>query len=357
MKLPRLALVLAALPAFAFAQPTKPVLIDANPRTGAQLAAELKTALAAPIRTVVDKPKPSPTGDAHDYVSYARYWWPDPAKPDGFPYVQRDGYHNEEQVAAGDRDRLGKFWEIAPLLALGWAEEQRADCAHRAGDWIRAWLLAPETRMKPALDYAQVRLGHDRNRGSASGVLDGRGLAFVADAVRVLHGSPALTADEERAVKAWFEDYYRWLTTAENARREHAAKNNHGTWFLVQAAGIALYLGREEDVRQICEEAKTRVAAQIRPDGSQPEELRRQDALGYSRFNLEAHLLLARIGKHVGVDLWHYEARNGASLKKAVAYVAAYNAAPAKWPGNQREKLPSGFLDAVLAQAAELEKR
>lgn len=357
MKLLHLAAALAA-PLLALAvEPARPFLIAAEPRTEALFAAELKNALAAPIRTVVDKPKPSPTGDARDYVSYARYYWPDPSKPDGLPYVQRDGHHNEEQVAAGDRGRLGKFCDVVPLLALGWAKEKRVDCARRAGEWIRAWLLAPETRMKPTLDYAQVRLGHGENRGSASGVLDGRGLAFVADAVRVLDGSPALTPDEEREVKTWFEDYYRWLTTAENAKREHAAINNHGTWFLVQAAGIALSLGRDDDARRLCEEDRERIAAQMQPDGSQPDELRRQDGLGYSRFNLEAHLLVARIGRAVGVDLWHYETRDGASLKRAVAYLAPYNADPSKWPGNQREKLPPGFLDAVLAQAAGLEKR
>lgn len=357
MKLLHLAAALAA-PLFAVAaEPARPFLIDTAPRTEAQLAAELKKALATPIRTVVDKPKPSPTGDAHDYLSYARYWWPDPTKPDGLPYVQRDGHHNHEQVEAGDNSRLARFCQIVPTLALGWTTGHREDCARRAGEWIRAWLLAPETRMKPSLDYSQVRLGHSGNRGSASGVLDGRGLAFVADAVRLLQDSPALTTDEERAVKAWFEDYFRWLTTAKNAQHEHAAKNNHGTWFLVQAAGIALYLGREDDARRLCEEDKARIATQIQPDGSQPEELRRQDALGYSRFNLEAQLHVARIGKQVGVDLWNFEAPNGASLKKAVAYLAPYNSDPSKWPGSQLEKLPAGFLDTILAQAAELEKR
>lgn len=353
MKLLRYALVLAA-PLLAVAQTAKPFLIDAEPRTAVQLDAEIKKALAAPIRTVVDKPKPSPTGDAHDYVSYARYYWPDPSKPDGLPYVSRDGHHNEEQVAAGDRGRLGKFCDAVTVLALGWSLERREDCARRAGEWIRAWLITPETRMKPGLDYAQVRLGHSRNLGNPAGVLDARGLAWVADAVRVLHGSAALDVAEERAVHMWFQEYYQWLQTAPNARKEHEAKNNHGTWFLVQAAGIALYLGREDDARRLCEDARGLIAAQIKPDGSQPEELRRQDALGYSRFNLEAMMLVARIGRAVGVDLWNFKAEEGGSLPKAVAFLKPYNAEPQKWPGNQREKLEPGFLDQVLAGAVYL---
>jgi hypothetical protein len=200
MTLLRFALALAA-PLLAFAEPARPLLLDAERRSPTAFAAEVKKALAAPILTVVAKPKPSPTGDAHDYVSYARYWWPDPARPDGLPYVRKDGHHNHERVAAGDNDHLWKFAQHVSVLALAWARDHREEDARRAGEWLRAWFVTPATRMKPALDYAQVRLGHDGNRGSPSGVLDARQLAWVADAVRVLDGSPALNAEESRAVR------------------------------------------------------------------------------------------------------------------------------------------------------------
>lgn len=355
MKFPGLAAFMAA-PLFAFAQPTRPLLIDLGRPEGAEFAAEVRKALALPLATIVDKPAPSPTGDPHDYVSYGRYWWPDPARPDGLPYVRHDGRHNRERVEAGDNDRFWKFAKTVSALALAWSRNHREEHARRAGDWLRAWFIAPATRMKPAFDYAQIRLGHDKNRGSPSGVLDARQLAWVADAVRMLEGSPAFTAEESRAFREWFEEYYRWLQTAQNARKEHAAENNHGTWFLVQAAGIALYLGRVDDARKLFEEDQVRLAAQFKPDGSQPAELVRQDALGYCRFNLEAQLTLARLARRAGVDLWNYTAPNGASLKRGLDYLRPYNADPAKWPGSQREKLPPGFLDELLALAAELEK-
>ncbi len=59
--------------------------------------AKVPEALRAPIVTVVDKPQASPSGDAHDYVSYARYYWPDPTKPDGLPYINHDGHHNRSR--------------------------------------------------------------------------------------------------------------------------------------------------------------------------------------------------------------------------------------------------------------------
>lgn len=320
------------------------------------LARAAKPALAAKIVTIVDKPAPSPTGDPHDYISYGRYWWPDPAKPDGLPYIRRDGQHNRKQLELGDRARLDTFINTVGTLALAWHRWRRAEDAVRAGEWLRTWLIARETRMKPALDYSQIRLGRDGNRGSAAGVLEGRGLTALVDALRLLHDSPALKAEEEASVRQWFADYYHWLQTAPTARAEQAAANNHGSWFLVQAVVIARYLGKDDEARRLCEEDFARIGRQFRRDGSQPLELARADALGYSHFNLEAQLQLARLARDLGVDLWNYEAPEGGSLKAGVAYVRPYNAAPEKWPHPQNEKLKPGFMDGMLAEAAGLDR-
>jgi hypothetical protein len=336
-------------------QPTT-YLLDASSRNADDVRAAADRALSAKIVTIVDKPQASPTGDPHDYVSYARYYWPDPSKPDGLPYLSKDGYHNEKQVALGDEPRLFTMEGNIKALAFGWAVLHREDCARRAGDWLRACILAPATAMKPNLEYAQIRLGHDHNHGSSSGVLDGRGLAEITDAIALLQGSPAFTAAEEKSLRAWFAGYLEWLLSAKNAQAEHHAANNHGSWFLAQAIPIARFCGRDDIARQLCEEDKGRIAHQILRDGSQPEELRRKDGLGYSVFNLQAQLIVARLAKDLGIDLWHYQSADGGSLPKAIAYLEPYNREPAKWPGAQLKKLSPGFLDGVLAQAAALDK-
>jgi len=323
--------------------------------TDAELAAHARgaaAALKAPIRTVMDKPFKSPSGDQHDYVSFARYYWPDPAKPDGLPYVNRDGQHNHEQVAKGDRHRIGDFCETVAKLAAAWHVNRDEAAARRAGEWLRAWYLDPATRMNPNLDYAQVRLGHKNNRGNPAGVLDSRDFALVIDGLRLLDDSPALTAAEKDAIRAWFVPYLDWLLTAPNARAERVAKNNHGSWYFAQVIPVARFAGRDDLARELVEEAKGLLAAQIRPDGSQPEEIRRVDGLGYSRFNLEALAVVARHARGLGIDLWNYTAPNGASMRKALDYLAPYNQAPEKWPATQNEKLPKGFLDRLLAEAA-----
>ena len=51
--------------------------------------------------SVMDKEDVPPSGDKHDYLSYARYWWPNPNTKDGLPYVRRDGKTNEELARQG----------------------------------------------------------------------------------------------------------------------------------------------------------------------------------------------------------------------------------------------------------------
>src|ERR1051325_3257264 len=46
------------------------------------------------VYSVTLKPQLPPSGDEHDYMSLGRYFWPDPTKPDGLPYIRKDGFVN-----------------------------------------------------------------------------------------------------------------------------------------------------------------------------------------------------------------------------------------------------------------------
>ncbi|MDB6126326.1 MAG: Alginate lyase, partial [Verrucomicrobia bacterium] len=259
--------------------------------------------------------------------------------------------HNEKQVALGDAAHLSSFAKNVETLAVAWQLNHDDAAARRAGEWLRAWFITPATRMNPNLEFAQVRLGHNRNHGSPAGVLDARCFRQIVEALQRLHDSPAFSREEESGIQAWFKAYFTWLTTAPNARAEQVAKNNHGSWFLVQIIPIARYCGHEDLARELCEGDKARIASQVKPDGSQPDELRRVDGLSYSVFNLEAHFQVARLASESGIDLWNYTAPSGASLRRALEFLRPYNAHPESWPGNQNAELKPGFLDALLKQA------
>lgn len=314
----------------------------------------VKAALAAPIVTITAKPQPSPTGDPHDYVSYARYWWPDPTRPEGLPFIRKDGHVNRAQLARGDRNKLDELATVVHTLASGWHLNRNTACAVRAGEWLRAWFVAPATRMNPSLDYAQIRLGHNHNRGSNSGLLDARGFAAVVEAITWLDDSPALTKQEAVTIRQWFTEYLHWFTTSENGRLEHEASNNHGTWYLAQAIALARFVGNNELARDLAREDFARIAQQFAPDGSQPLEMVRTDGLSYCAFNLEAQFQVAKLAAPLGVDLWHFQATNGASLKQGLEFLRPYNANPQSWPHNQLKKMEPGFLQPLLDQAAQV---
>jgi acetyl esterase/lipase len=336
------------------AEPLSPFLLDLKTLDASNVADRAREALQLPIATVVNKERPSPTGDAHDYVSYGRYWWPDPASSNGLPYIQRDGYPNREQMALGDQDHLWRMVDTVETLAKAWRLDHCDDCARRAGEWIRAWFVTPPTRVNPSFEYAQIRLGRNGNHGSSSGLIDMHVFIRLIDALRLLHGSPAFTGDDEALVHQWFSDYLHWLTTSKNGNQEHAAPNNHGSWYLNQVIAIARYLDREEDARQFASEDFTRIAHQFAPDGGQPLELVRRDGLFYCTYNLEAQFCAATLSAPLGVDLWHYVATNGASLHQGLEFLRPYNTAPETWPHSQLKQLKPGFLKPLLDQAARI---
>ena len=89
-------------------------------------------------------------------------------------------------------------------------------------------------------------------------------------------------------MKQQLEEFYTWLRTSANGRDEQNAGNNHGTWYDAQAAHLALVLERTDDARDILTQGLSRrLASQVRPDGSQPQELGRTKSL-YSLFHNES---------------------------------------------------------------------
>ena len=64
-----------------------------------ELTRQADAALKVKPSSVMDKPEVPAGIDAHDYVSYAPYFWPNPDTKDGLPFVRHDGKRNREQMA------------------------------------------------------------------------------------------------------------------------------------------------------------------------------------------------------------------------------------------------------------------
>jgi hypothetical protein len=273
--------------------------------------------------SVMYKRRVGPSGDKHDYVSMGPYWWPDSTKPNGLPYVQRDGVVNPEARMDSDSPAFGRLVDAVESLALASYLSGERRYGDRAAVLLRTWFLDPATRMNPNLEFGQGIPGITPGRGI--GIIDTRDLARIVDAIGMLGATGAWTPADEQGMRAWARAFLTWLETSKNGGEERAAKNNHGVWYDAQVAALALYVGDTTLARTtVAERATARLAAQVSPSGEQPLETARTRPLHYSLFTLEPYERLAELGRHVGVDLWRYEAPGGGSIRKAALFVAPY---------------------------------
>lgn len=302
-----------------------------------QLEARARRDLHAGPYSVMDKAFTPPSGTKHDYMSWAPYFWPNPKTRSGLPYVHRDGLRNPQIRKITDHDELHRLIAASETLALAWYLTGRERYAAHAAALIRAWFLAPATRMNPNLNYAQGIPGRVNGRGI--GIIDTAGLPHLIDALGLLAGSSAWRPADQAGMLTWFRQYLDWLRTSRNGRAEDAAKNNHGSWYDVQMVDESLFSGERGHARRELAAARgRRIARQILPSGRQPLETARTKSFQYSAMNLHALCALARLGRFAGVDLWHYRSPHGAGLFTALDYLLPYAMRRKRWP--YQEVLP-----------------
>ena len=288
------------------------------------LISECEQAVESGTFSVMNKSVVPPSGNKHDYYSFGPYWWPDTTKPDGLPYVRRDGQRNPETRSAKfDRQAMRLMVRSVVPLALGYYYTGEERYAEHAVDVLRTWFTDPETRMNPHLKYAQAIPGRVEGRGI--GIIETAELIYVIDAIGLLRTSRYFMEQDDRELKSWFKDYLYWLMHSENGLEDADWHNNHGTWYDVQIVDFALYTGQDSLAHQVCLQSKTRrIQSQIEPDGSQPFELERTRSMHYSLFNLDGFFQLAQLAGHVDVELWYYQTQDSAGIKKALDFLLPY---------------------------------
>lgn len=303
--------------------------------------------------SIMDKGFTPPSGDKHDYMSQGPYWWPDPNKPDGLPYIRRDGEVNPERSKFTDQAHLSKLIGSVTTLSRAYYFTDEERYAEKTIALLHTWFLAPETKMNPHLEYGQAIPGRTTGRGI--GIIETRGIGKIADAVQLIRMSPSWNNTLEMGIKSWMRAYLEWLLSSDKGKDESIHPNNHGTWYNVQAAALALFTDQEEVARDLIESSKeTRLDAHIMADGSQPKEIARTRSFSYSTMNLRGLFQLALIGEQVGIDLWNYRNVHGADLEKALEFLLPAALGQETWRHQQIKPISPGSLIPHLIHASRI---
>jgi hypothetical protein len=272
--------------------------------------------------SVMDKSLTPISNSKHDYMSMGPYWWPDPSKPDGLPYIRKDGVRNPEIKKISDHQFLDNLENRCKYLSLAYFFTENEKYAAKAQELLLVWFLNPATKMNPNLNYAQAIPGINNGRGI--GIIESRALVNIGDWICLLDGAKSLNNNDKIKIKDWYKAYLNWMLTSKNGLDEQQALNNHGTHYDVQIASFALFLGDIPLAKKILIDTKKRIGVQITFDGKQPLELERTNAYAYSTMNLDGWFNLAILGDKSGVDIWSYTDVKGGNLHKALNWLIPY---------------------------------
>jgi hypothetical protein len=294
----------------------------------ARILAAATTYLPLPIQTITSFPAPDSPGESHDFYSQADYFWPNPANPAG-PYINRDGQSNPANFN-GHRKAMIALSIQMPALTAAWLLTGNRHFGTRACDHLRAWFIAPATRMNPNLQFAQGVKGVATGR--SYGIIDTLHLVEVARAASLV--APALLSPAENAaLQQWFTEYLHWLKTSDFGVKERDAKNNHAVCWALQASEFARLVHDAQTRNEVATQYRdVFVPNQMGPDGSFPQELARTKPYSYSIFNFDAMAMLCQSLADSGQNLFHYTLPDGRGICKAAAFLSPFLGDKALWP-------------------------
>jgi hypothetical protein len=303
------------------------------------LIAEANKALTSgPFSVTFQKRKLPPSGDLHDYISQAPYWWPDPSKADGKPYIRKDGLINPERNQSKDRGQMGDMSSNVKNLALAYYFTNNEQYAKKAVELLRVWFIDTATRMNPNLNYGQYIPGINDGRGI--GIIETVGLTNVPDALALIQESKYINPAFINVIKQWYKEYIHWLINSPNGKEERSQINNHGTYYDMQLADFALFIGDKALAQKVIKEQTIpRIDQQFTVDGAQPLELIRTKSWGYSTMNLAGWCKLSVIADKLSVDLWNTTTLDGKGIKRAFEWFTPYILKEKTWKYEQIEPI------------------
>ena len=285
------------------------------------------------LYSVTHKEQIPPSGNKQDYMSQAPYWWANPAKPNGLPYIRRDGKRNPELNKISDGIEKEALIQESEITALAYFFSGNEKYAEHSAKLIRTWFIDEKTRQNPNLNFAQGIPGINTGRGI--GLIDTREFYRIIDASILLEESKSWTSADKKALKTWFGDFLKWMIESDLGKDESDEHNNHGTYYDVQIISFAIFSENFDIARKQIEVSKERIKSQFEKDGSQPHELARTLSWGYVNMNLFGFFTIARLAEKLKIDLWNFQTNDGKSIKKGFDWLIPYIKNEKAWKHQQ----------------------
>jgi hypothetical protein len=277
--------------------------------------------------TITAFPARGSAGGLHDFYSQADYFWPNPKDPNG-PYINRDGQSNPSNFDEHRKVMVALSIQM-PALTAAWLLTGDRRYGQKACAHLRAWFVAPETRMNPNLLYSQAVQGS--STGRSYGIIDTLHLVEVARAASFLT-SGMLRAQEVAAVKAWFASYLDWLSHSERGTMERDTTNNHAFCWALQAAEFARLAGDEVARQEVYRRYREILLPnQIAASGAFPRELVRTKPYSYSIFNFDVMAGLCQSLKGLSPDPPTFQLADGRGLCQAADFIYPYLKDKSAW--------------------------
>ena len=302
--------------------------------------------------SVINKTKAPPNGDMHDYMTLARYYWPNPKGKKGLPYINKDCKTNPEIFS--DRynyTEKAKMVRSSIQLCLAYHLTKEEKYAAHAALIIDTWFLNPESCMNPNLNYAQIIPG--RNNNNPYGVIDGHVFPFIFEVLNFLDHSPSWSIDQSLKMKEWAKKYLKWLLESFKGITLRRASNNQASWYDMQVIYFALYTDQKEIAAEFIDHSTSnKLTSHFVSDFSQPQEMKRRKNIYYSIFNLQALFYCALLGTHIQRDLWQNEENKKGALFQGLDFLTSYLEKNKIWDKDRIELIDFTEMTSLLLIAA-----
>ncbi|KAJ7184838.1 chondroitin AC/alginate lyase [Mycena filopes] len=289
--------------------------------------------------TVTNKPVVAPSGDKHDYMSWAPYQWPNCSNVHNTTvldladtwtkcnYVFRDGQVNPDRFSIQDFQSFFNLSDAVLYNSIAASLQNKTSSVYSQNvvKFIDTWFLNADTAMNPNLNYAQMNGGPGGQTGVYTGILDLRGFAKIAAGILILRktGNTDWTTDIDDKFVAWCTKYINWLETAPTAHTAATSTNNHGTIFVNQLAGVKLIVKDTAGaVNWTQNYFSGAFQGQVAANGDQPMEASRTHPWHYRNFNIAGMVTNARILKYAdpASTPWNATA-HGATIQSALDFL------------------------------------